>query len=345
MRGIVVALAIVGTSATAFAEPANPDLDKAKEQYADLFFEEALVSLQKALQIGVADKEQTAEIYLLTGMVTATLDQAGAAKSNFIKFLSIDPDGKLPEGQSPKITGPFKAAKKVVGGKGIEIAHAIKSTSPPRLLLVVKNDPANLVAGAHARYWEGGDNEKTTLAPGKGEINIQLGDKATGVVLSAVDEYGNVLATIGSRDDRIKLEGGSVVVEPDPDPGDGDKDDGKGFRYWWVVSAAVTVGFAAGGTVLGLSASNKVSEIEDAIDNSSDFEFSTDVKPLEDKAKDQALYANIAFGAAGVGAIVTAILFWRSLDDDDTEKAPGTAVGPLIDPGSDSVGVSATIRF
>ena len=74
-------------------------------------------------------------------------------------------------------------------------------------------------------------------------------------------------------------------------------------------------------------------------------EFTTDVKPLEDDARRQALYANLAFGAAGVSAIVTAVLFYTSGDsyEDSGDKEPGTVVGPMVE--SDAVGVSAMFRF
>jgi hypothetical protein len=335
----LIAMLLLGLSGQALAQ-ANPHLDKAREQIAELYFEEALVSLEKAIQLGVSDIEQTAEIYRLMAENAATLDQPGAAKSNFIKFLSIEPDGKLQDGLSPKITDPFDAAKKVVGDRGIELKHAVKSQDPPKLLLVVVRDPANLVAAAHASYRQGGGQDKSTLAPGKGEINVELPPGTTQVVLSAVDEYGNKLGSIGSSEDPIVLKAGAGIPIGN---GDGDKPPGgDGFNGWWMVSGGVTVGLAAAGVVAGLSARSKVSDIEAAIADSENLEFATDVKPLEDKAKRHALYANIAFGAAGVGAIATVILFYTSRDSGE-EKRPATVVAPTV--GSDGVGVSATLRF
>ena len=66
MRTILIALLVIGTTTPALAQTANPDLEKAKKQYAELYYEEAQVSLQKALQFGVSSIEQTADTCIVT---------------------------------------------------------------------------------------------------------------------------------------------------------------------------------------------------------------------------------------------------------------------------------------
>ena len=77
------------------------------------------------------------------------------------------------------------------------------------------------------------------------------------------------------------------------------------------------------------------------IDNSSMVEFSA-VERLEDKAKQRALIANVAFGVAGACAVAAAV-FYFTVDGDSGNKERRTTLTPTI--GPDSVGVSAAIRF
>src|SRR5687768_2006868 len=101
-------LGVVGLAlAPAVARADNASLDKARQQIADLYFEEAIASLREALEAGGNDVATTAEIHRLWGETAATLGRAKDARDQFAAYLAIDPNGKLSDGVSPKITKPF----------------------------------------------------------------------------------------------------------------------------------------------------------------------------------------------------------------------------------------------
>lgn len=109
----------------------------------------------------------------------------------------------------------------------------------------------------------------------------------------------------------------------------------------WQLWGAVSLGLAAGGTWAGLSSRSKVSELE-SLEDGAEY---ADALALKDEAESRALYANIAFAAAGATAITAAILYWRERDDDrprERDEPARAAIAPLF---GDTVGAAATLRF
>ncbi len=349
--GIVTAAVLCVANPGARAQSANPLVDKALELLEELEFDKALTILEKAIEDGGNNPSTIAEVYRLTGEIRATLGKRKAAIESFKFALVIDPQITLEKGSSPKITKPFKAAKKFINNNApIKVRHAITSTDPPTVALVVVSDPLDMVVEAHATYWNSDDKRGTTKASGKARIDIVLPKGTVKVMLAAVDRYGNRLAEVGSSETPIELE--VPEDEPDPDPiTDPDvtrhsTSDSPPLYANWMVWGGVSVVFAGVGTWAGLSARKKMDALDVITQQSPMFEFSQ-AKALEDKAKSRALIANITFGLAGAAAVAAAILFVKGgkskTSMEESEKSEGAMIVPTI--GDGTVGVQATLRF
>jgi hypothetical protein len=182
----------------------------------------------------------------------------------------------------------------------------------------------------------GPSTAKANRAPGAGEVEIALDKGTVRAVVYAVDTHGNRLAAVGTPDAPLRFEatapgGGDATPEETPETE---------FRSYWILTGGLALGLAALGTVAGLSAQQNIDDIERRIVDSENIEYGTEVKPLEDKARRNALVANIAFAAAGAAAVSSVVLYF--VLRDDAEGSP-TAVGPSFD--RDSVGVTAAVEF
>ncbi len=317
---VAIAAALLTTLATQARADALADARKAVDGSDYL---SAKPALETALQAGTAGPADLAEIYKLTGIVEAALGNAGPSEKAFARWLALEPKGSLPAGTSPKITRPFDAAKDRAKKVGPLSAKAETSDDPPAVTLVIANDPAKMIVGAKVYFITDRKDEQSLEAEGKDKITIELGlGKRIDLRLHAVDEYGNRVVELGSKDVPIVIT--SSGKEKKIDASDRDllrqkKHEPEQPRPWylshWTWGAATVVALGVGG-YFGWRTREDVQRLEYLNAHSLDYRFS-DAQAVEDSARRNLLVTNIAAGAAGAFAIGTVILFLTRPSTDE----------------------------
>ncbi len=141
--GFLLVVTVVLLAAPGAARAKNPYLQQAIQSYENFEYEEALRTLQQALEAPGSSKEELAKVYLYMGLVRFTLGDAAQAEKDFKKALQLNYKVKPPADTSPKIVSEFQRVKKTVpppevkdpggggkppGGDGIVI---VKPLPPP----------------------------------------------------------------------------------------------------------------------------------------------------------------------------------------------------------------------
>ena len=159
-----VAVVILVAVATVHAQPAPSPRERvsaALQQIAQLEqrleYEQALVLADRTIAEGIATRDQLADLHLIAGRLAAGLDHPDVAQQHFAKVLALRPDTALVVGTSPKLQGPFDAAK-----------------AAPHELVVVLHD-------GH-------------LAVTRDDLHLVQGTRTRENTLEAFDEHGNQLA-------------------------------------------------------------------------------------------------------------------------------------------------------
>jgi hypothetical protein len=315
------AIAAAVTLAVAVGARAEP-LDDARKAVDASDYAAARPLVVQALHAGTASPDELAEIYKLTGIVESALGNASVATDAFSKWLSLDAKGSLPFGTSPKIMRPFTAAQQRAKKAGHVEAKAETEDDPPAVTLVVVNDPQKLVAGAKVYFRVDKGTEQTASADGTENIKLDL---ETGhridLRLHAVDQYGNRVVELGSKDVPIVITSSGKTkklvddqdrqllltkkhVEPPPPP----PAPRPWYAQWWVWGAGTVV---AGG-VSGYFAWRTHEDIQDIrhLNENSLVHPWSDAQAVESRARRDLLVANIAGGAAGAFALGALILFF-----------------------------------
>lgn len=342
MRPVRAASAVlVLLCASAASAEENPHLTRARAEINDLRYDKAKETLEQALKWGKNSPAETAEIYRLTGEVLAAFGDGDKAKEAFLHLLSIDPSVRLAAGVSPRISGPFNQALKSSQSKSpIKIHHELQTGESPSITLIVDDDPLEMVKGARASF-EGPTGRDSVEEKGTSRIELKLppAPRLT-VTVAAIDEHGNRLAELGTSDpivvqaeqpggsgDGGELGGGDGGGQPDTGGGQA-----KPFYTRWYLWGGVAVGLAGVGTYFGLQAKSAEDDVAKLNEETRMDPYSHDfseAKEIEDRAKRNALIANINFGAAGVFAVVGAIFLVRDLKSSGDHESSGTAVAPL----------------
>jgi len=314
MRSLWGQVAIAAALLTTLAQEARADaLADARKAVDGSDYMAARPALEKALEAGTAGPADLAEIYKLTGIVEAALGNAGPAEKSFARWLALDPKGALPEGTSPKITRPFDAAHERAKKTGPLKAKAETHDKPPAVTLRVENDPQKMIVGAKVYFVTDKKAEQTLSADGKDEITIELGlGKRIDLRVHAVDEYGNHVVELGSKDVPIVITSSgkeTPIEQPDrvvKKPSEPAKPRPV-YLKWWLWGGATVVVTGVGG-YFAYRTYDDVQRIEYLNANSLSHPWS-DEQEVERSARRNLLVTNIAAGTAGAFAIVTAVLY------------------------------------
>ena len=313
-----------------------PLVAQARQEMTSLRFAHALDLLDEALKSGRNGPHEVAEIHRLAGYAAGAIDREAVAVERFRQALSIEPDAVLEEGTSPKILGPFEQARAAIREKG-----ALKVRSEPvpgrrAVAVVVENDPGALVAGARITLPTG-----VLEAKGTGRVIVPV--EGPGVVhaeVAVVDAFGNALV-IGRTVDvpEIPPAPGPVLQAPKSDrsgDGGGEPEAPALYERWYLWGAGSMVGLGLG-VVFGLQAragERDLRDLNEATANGEEHDIS-EALALVDRAKRDALIANIGFGVGGALGVVAGILLARdALRSDRLEAAASVGEG----------GASVTVR-
>jgi hypothetical protein len=361
---LLAALSWTGAAATPAAAQGETTLERARDEVGELRYDDALATLAEALRAGTNGPAQTAQIYLLLGEVRASLGQDDDAARAFQLALAIDPSLEMRKGVSPKISRPFRKARRARRGVGpLALAHRILVQDPPTIAVLVQSDPLGMVVGARIVYWTGGAGPSRTVTGKSGKdgardrrdrIDLALPRGASRIAIAGIDEFGNRLVELGSQDRPLTLDidsggnrpAGASEAEglaPAPAPVIEEEDRGSGrtpFYASWILWGGVAVAAGAAGTWAGLSANSAVDELDEIRASEFEFEYS-EAKRVADRAEQRSLIANICFAAAGASAIASAVFFFRARRDRREEGS--AALTPILD--GDHFGVAARLRF
>jgi tetratricopeptide (TPR) repeat protein len=340
MRPLTVLGIGVVLAAAASPAAANPDLERAKELLADLYFDEAEKAFTRALERGENGPNEVAEIYLGLGEISASSGDTDAAVDRFRRALAVNPGLELPEGISPKVVQPFEKARKSLGdGEGLRGVLVVDEDDGVRVGLRIDADPLEMIALADVSYeLPDGKSSEARLKIGGEVTAIPLPPDATGVAVTLLDRHGNRLTELG-RTEVPTGRPGAVVPEPGPEPDRQRKDSGGSVFTSPLLWGGLAVAFAGAGAGFGLSSSAAQDELEELKERSSEVEFS-EAQALEDKARQRALIANVSFAAAGAAAVATVVFLLTGGGEDDEA---GARLTPAL--GPDQIGVAATLRF
>jgi hypothetical protein len=315
-RGATLALAVL----LALGSPveAGP-VDDAKAAIDESDYPKARDVLAAALASGAHGREELTEIYRMSGIVIGALGDEQAATDAFQRALALSPKVTLPPGTSPKITRPFAAAQDLAKEGGPLEIKSETASAPPSVTVVVVSDPLSMIARVRVTAVVDGRPEQTFDRPASERTTIELPAGARlDVRVAVVDEHGNRLAELGSREVPIVIlgrgarpgPGGGTVVRGPPEgprPPSPPRSPRPLYLRWWMWAGGA-IAFGAAGTLFGLDAVLAKGELDDLNRNSIAHSFD-EAKDVEGRARRGVLLANIGWGAAGALAIGAGILY------------------------------------
>lgn len=330
---LFVALALAGGSARA------TPLDDAKTAVEASDYLKAKAALAEALASGTNGRDDLAEIYRLSGIVAGALGDPKGATAAFQRALSLSPSVALPRGTSPKIGRPFAAAQDLAkkAGGPLEIKSETQE-DPPAVTVIVVADPLQMIARVRATVVVDGKPEQSFDRPASERTMIELPVGARlDVRVAVLDEKGNRLAELGSRDVPIVIIGKAppppppVVIAPIKKPPPPARAPRPLYMKWWLVGG-VAIAFGAAGTYFGIDAVLAKRELDDLNRNSAEHDFS-EAQDVESRARRSVLFTNIGYGAAGALAVTAAVLYLtepRARRGERLTVAPVRGGGALV---------------
>lgn len=181
---MIRALAIVCALACA-ARGDSSKLEQARQAIEGVRYDDAQRLLIGALEAGANSPTALREIYKLSASTAVVLGQADAGEQYYRRWLALDPTAALGADISPKLRGPFDAAKAYIGAHGRFDVTASR-TAPRELRIEVVSDPLVMARGVRLA---GG----TQVTPFDADKHVKLAVEVVAVRASVLDEYGNVL--------------------------------------------------------------------------------------------------------------------------------------------------------
>lgn len=331
--GVAVLGAFWLASSTAVAGP----IEDAKAQIDASEYFPARASLDKAYQAGSNKPADIAEIYRLTGIVHAALNDPKAAQLAFQKCLALSPQTTLPAGTSPRISRPFAAAQEFLKEKKPLEIKTSTTADPPSVTVEIISDPMSMITSLQAVAIVDGKPEERIdqLAAPSAKIELPKG-KRIDLRVVALDEKGNYLVEIGSKEVPIVILGkgdSDIVIKPPPP-----KSTPKPYKErplylkWWLWAGAAVV-FGGAGAYFGYDVVRAQDELEEIGAQSANHTFD-EAKDIEDRGRRSALFANIGLIAGGSFAITATVLYLTrpSRPTEERQPAKPISIAPMVSP-------------
>lgn len=344
---LLFALALGGQSRVARAD--SDLIAKAKAEMAQLNYDAAIALLEQAEMNGGNQPAEVVEIYRAIAESHAAMGRTDAAETTFRRVLAVDPSVELPAGSSPKLTGPFTAAREFLAKR--RLAVECRRGEGNTATLVVLSDPVDLVAGARMVTADGGRVSGSESVSGQGRIALTIPANSAAAGCAALDRHGNVLARADLTDpppeasaDRAAAGAADPLVVSGGRP----TEDGGSrpvYARWWLYAG---LGAAAGGVALyyGLKMKQAEDDLEELNRQTDPERFPNhnitwaDALEIEDRGKGYARNANIALVATGVFAAVSGGLLVHQLVTDRRRDEGEPALGAAPMPGGAAVNLT-----
>lgn len=290
MRAWAAWIAAVAAVAFGIGEVrAAGQLQQAGQLLEEMEYEQALAVARRAIAAGGLGPRGLVQSYRIQGLCQAGLGRAEASMQAFRHLLAIDPEFRLSTDISPRLSGGFyQAVAYTKNLRPITLEH--RPPEPPagrELAVELQADPLGMVRSLRLVYSIGGAADQTQEMPveGLGPIALHLqdppADEPIAYYFEALDAHGNVLARIGSVDDRLRLAGAPPVAvaagpsppaeppagEPEPEapqavaaasdwhePPAAEEESSDWYASWWFwTTVGVVVAGATVGTALAVS--------------------------------------------------------------------------------------------
>jgi hypothetical protein len=299
--------------ALALSSPAQAGpLDDAKSAVESSDYIRARTALTEALASGEHGRDELAEIYRLSGIVAGALGDPKAATAAFQRALALSPKVALPPGTSPKIARPFAAAQNLAKQSAPLEIKSETEVAPPSVTVIVASDPLSMIARVRVAVVADGKREQMFDRPASERTTVELPAGARlDVRIAVVDERGNRLAELGSREVPIVILGKAplpppevAVKAPPPRPS---RPPRPLYLKWWLWGGGAAA-FGAAAVYFGIDAVLAKRELDDLNRNSVEHSFD-EAKDVEGHARRSVLLTNIGWGATGVLAVGAAILY------------------------------------
>lgn len=259
MRGWAAILALALSAGAARAD----EIEDAERRLRDLDYTDAINILESLLRRGEADARDLARIYELLGKAAASSGEDSQAVWAYTRLLALEPDSDLGSGVSPRLRRAMAAARRELPEDAsvrlqLRAPRQAWAERPTSIALEVSADGLGLVRGMrvyHRREGASSYSRVTVRGPPPLETVIPAfstprAGRRLEYWVAALDEYGNELATMGTRGRPMSM----PVRNPPADSsssGRGSSEDGDEggvtSRWWfWAGLVAVAAGATAG---------------------------------------------------------------------------------------------------
>jgi hypothetical protein len=345
MRSHVVGFVSV-LATVALAAP-NPKINEARRQLEDLELEKAVKSLQLAEAQSGNDRAQIIEILELEGIVYGTMGKDAKARDVFRRLLLIAPDAQLRGDHPPRVRTPFYEAKEWAASQPMVLDSAV---TRGELIISVRKDPLRLIKRVRVQIDR---SEPLELPLDNGSAKLPWNEKFStwrlewlGVKDAVLVQQGPFSKETPTAKRPEKKPETEVVARATPadasEPGEGTTRTeaapldalGDG-REESKVTAAPTAGawtrpvayalIAAGavsggvGAVLGLvsrDAQTRLAQVQPDENGLVTSITQREFQALGERARTNALIANVLFATAGACAIAGALFFFLGASAD-----------------------------
>lgn len=335
LRGLVLSVMLLSSARIAHADDS---LAQARKAIAESDYAAAKVKLAAARDAGGASPEDTAELYRLSGVVSAAMGDAKAATEAFQYLLALSPKATLPAGTSPKITRPFEAAGRYFTSHG-RLELKLETAATPAITLVLVSDPLHMVARARVVFSVDGGAEQTREAAASDRTTIALpAGRRIDARVAALDASGNRLVELGSKEVPVVILGNGAPIAaapratpaaPRPEVVASSSSSLPLYRRWWPYAIGAAVFGGAG----GYFAWQAKSDADDANDLLAADAPRAAFNDAVDRGKRNTLFANIGVGVAGALAITSGVMFWlapREHREAQLSAVPVAGGGTLV---------------
>ncbi len=323
---VIRGLAIVCALACA-ARADSAKLEQARQAIDGVRYDEAQRLLVAALEAGANPPAALREIYRLSASTAVVLGQADAGEQYYRRWLALDPTAALGKDISPKLRGPFDAAKAYIGAHGRFDVSASR-TAPREVSVEVVSDPLAMARGVRLERGE-------ITTPFDSTKHAKLVVDIVAVRAFVLDEYGNVLR---------ELDVPAAVAEPLHAPYPVEKPEPKtklvehrgthrAALLAWGIPCVTFLGTGLGFTIAALYEQGKTIEL---IKDSKDHYYSE----VDDRRAKRNAFTALAGSLGGFGAllVIPTAIYW-SKNRSYTERV-------VVPTGGDgSVGLSVVGRF
>ncbi len=297
-----------------FAGP-NPKIAEARKQFEDLELEKAARTLAAAEVVPGNDRKQVLEILELQGIVYGTWNKDAKARDAFRELLTLNPEFKLGGEHPPRVRTPFYEAKGwVVENAPLQLeGTATTGELVTALEVKVKKDALRLVKGVRFVIIEGGDPtpQDVTLADGVAKLTVDAARLVWRAELignheATVFELGPFTHSGTTRSSEPVAVVAPVAAVEQAASGGWMKP--TSYALFGVGAAALVAG-----AVFGIMSSDGRSRVTNAATSPTGLITSVTQREsalVEKQSMQQAVIANVLFGAGGALAAGGALLFF-----------------------------------